>query len=57
MRHAKEPTYSFVILTFVLILIDIALKSVRDASPFPPFPKEFSAPKMSFDLTVSFKKQ
>jgi hypothetical protein len=25
MRHAKEPTYSFVILTFVLILIDIAL--------------------------------
>ena len=25
MRHANEPTYSFVILTFVLILIDIAL--------------------------------
>jgi hypothetical protein len=25
MRHAREPTYSFVILTFVLILIDTAL--------------------------------
>ena len=25
MKHAKEPTDSFVILTFVLILIDIAL--------------------------------
>lgn len=33
----------------------MALESVRDAAPFPPFPKELAVPKMSFDLTVSFK--
>ena len=37
-------------------LIQIATKSVKEASPFPPFPKELSAPRMSFDLTISFKK-
>ena len=38
-------------------LIRIATESVKEASPFPPFPKELSVSKMSFDLTISFKKQ
>ena len=38
-------------------LAQLAIASLKDASPFPHFPKELSVPKMSFDLTVSFKKQ
>lgn len=34
----------------------IAVASVKDAAPFPPFPGELPVAKMSFDLTVSFKK-
>jgi outer membrane biosynthesis protein TonB len=37
-------------------LIDIALKSLKEASPLPPFPKALDLPEMSFDLTVVFKK-
>ena len=39
------------------ILIQLAVLSIKEASPFPPFPKELALPKMSFDLMVSFKKQ
>ncbi len=38
-------------------LIRIAIASVKESSPFPPFPKELSVPKISFDLTISFKKE
>jgi TonB family protein len=38
-------------------LFDIAVRSVREAAPFPPFPKALSLPKMSFDLMVTFKKR
>lgn len=38
-------------------LIDIATSSVREASPFPHFPKALSLPQMSFNLTVSFRKE
>ena len=38
-------------------LIQITMKSVKESSPFPPFPKELSVPKMSFDLTISFKNE
>lgn len=38
-------------------LRDIALKSVREASPFHPFPKELNLPRMSFNLTITFKKR
>jgi len=38
-------------------LADVATRSVREASPFPPFPKALSLPEMSFDLTVTFKKR
>jgi len=37
-------------------LAQLAVMSVKEAAPFPGFPRELSVPKMSFDLTVSFKK-
>ena len=36
-------------------LIDIALASLQQASPFRPFPKELDAAELPFSLTVSFK--
>ncbi|MFA7706580.1 MAG: hypothetical protein WCX91_05730 [Candidatus Omnitrophota bacterium] len=33
----------------------IALRSVRDASPFPNFPKELDYPKLSFNIIISFE--
>jgi len=33
----------------------IALSSVRDASPFPNFPKELDYPQLSFNIIISFK--
>ena len=38
-------------------LIDIAGRSLAEAAPFPPFPKAVDLPRMSFDLTVVFKKE
>ena len=38
-------------------LIDIATSSVRESSPFPPFPKGLSVPKMSFSLVIEFRKK
>jgi len=38
-------------------LIDIAVSSLRQASPLPPFPKALAIPKMAFNLTVSFKRE
>ncbi len=38
------------------ILIDMAVLSLEQASPFPPFPKEISLPEMSFNVEISFKK-
>lgn len=37
------------------VLFDIAVRSVREAAPFPHFPKAISLPKMRFDLLVTFK--
>lgn len=36
-------------------LKDIAKKSIQDASPFPPFPKELDYPQLSFNVVISFK--
>ena len=36
-------------------LIDIALASLQQASPFRPFPKELNAAELPFSLTISFK--
>lgn len=36
-------------------LKDIAIKSVRDASPFPNFPKELDYPQLSFNIIISFE--
>lgn len=38
-------------------LIDTALRSLKDSSPFPRFPKGIDVPQMSFTLTVSFKRE
>jgi len=37
-------------------LADIAITSLKEASPFPPFPKALSMPEISFTVTVVFKK-
>jgi hypothetical protein len=36
-------------------LIDIAFRSIRTASPFPPFPKELDYPKLQFNVSIHFK--
>ena len=36
-------------------LKDIALKSIRDASPFPKFPQELNYPQLSFNVIISFE--
>ncbi|HNW39797.1 MAG TPA: energy transducer TonB [Candidatus Omnitrophota bacterium] len=36
-------------------LKNIALRSVRDASPFPNFPKELDYPQLSFNIIISFE--
>ncbi|MDO8488490.1 MAG: energy transducer TonB [Candidatus Omnitrophota bacterium] len=35
-------------------LRSVALRSVRDASPFPNFPKELDYPQLSFNIIISF---
>jgi len=37
-------------------LIDIALASLKDAAPFPPFPKALSLQSMEFTVKVVFKR-
>lgn len=36
-------------------LIDIALRSVKDSAPFPPFPKELNYPQLQFSVSIHFK--
>lgn len=38
-------------------LQDIALASLKEASPFTSFPDAISVPQMSFELTVTFKRR
>ncbi len=33
----------------------VALRSIRDASPFPNFPKELDYPQLSFNIIISFE--
>ncbi len=37
-------------------LRDIAVKSIRDSSPFPAFPQGFDYPEFTFNLLISFRK-
>lgn len=37
-----------------LYLKETALKSVSEASPFPPFPKELDYPQLTFNVIISF---
>ncbi|OGX41293.1 MAG: hypothetical protein A2984_03035 [Omnitrophica WOR_2 bacterium RIFCSPLOWO2_01_FULL_41_12] len=36
-------------------LQEIALRSIKDASPFPIFPKELDYPQLSFNVVISFQ--
>lgn len=36
-------------------LREIAVRSVKDASPFPNFPKELDYPQLSFNVVISFE--
>jgi TonB family protein len=36
-------------------LQEIALRSIKDASPFPGFPKELDYPELSFNIVISFE--
>lgn len=36
-------------------LREIALRSIKDASPFPAFPKELDYPQLSFNVVISFE--
>ncbi len=36
-------------------LRETALKSIKEASPFPNFPKELDYPQLSFNLTITFE--
>lgn len=38
-------------------LIDIAVRSLREAAPFPAFPKALTLSHASFNVTVSFRKR
>jgi TonB family protein len=38
-----------------LYLRDVALKSIKEASAFPQFPKELDYPKLSFNVIISFE--
>lgn len=40
-----------------MTLKSIAVESVKEAAPFPSFPKALSYPRMSFNLDISFKKR
>jgi len=36
-------------------LRELGLKSIQNASPFPPFPKELNYPQLSFNIIISFE--
>ncbi|NLE65077.1 MAG: energy transducer TonB [Elusimicrobia bacterium] len=36
-------------------LREVGLRSVREASPFPPFPKELDYPELTFNVQISFQ--
>jgi len=36
-------------------LIEISLRSIRDASPFPPFPAQLKYPRLQFNISIYFK--
>jgi len=48
-RLAEEKTMANIYLK------NIALKSIKDASPFPNFPKELDYPQLSFNIIISFE--
>lgn len=37
-------------------LKDIAVKALKESSPFPPFPEELDNPQINFNVVISFRK-
>jgi len=37
-------------------LKDIAIKALKESSPFPPFPEELDNPQINFNVVISFRK-
>jgi len=31
------------------------LRSIKDANPFPPFPKDLNYPELTFNVVISFE--
>ena len=36
-------------------LIEISLKSIKESSPFPPFPSDLKYPRLQFNISIYFK--
>ena len=36
-------------------LRSIGLRSIKESSPFPPFPKDFNYPELTFNIVISFE--
>lgn len=49
MRMVEEKSNSS------LYLREIAIRSIKDASPFPAFPRELDYPQLSFNLAITFE--
>ncbi len=43
--------------SFSPYLREVALKSVKNAAPFPGFPKDLNYPQLSFNVSISFQKE
>jgi TonB family protein len=41
--------------SFSPYLREIALRSIKEASPFPDFPKELDYPQLTFNVVISFE--
>lgn len=53
--HVKEVRLVEERSTAEAYLKDVGLRSIRDASPFPNFPKELDYPELSFNVIISFE--
>jgi len=36
-------------------LVEVSLRSIKDASPFPPFPPQLKYPRLQFNISIYFK--
>jgi len=53
--YLKEVRFSEERSSSNLYLKEIAMRSIKEASPFPNFPKELDYPQLSFNVVISFE--